>query len=317
MPINDIFSKRQKKLRGETPDVYIYDEIPQPLRVQIVHIWGDAFGYIYRPDRYEGLLAGYAYQSIYKILCREYGIFHLNNEHELRIGTLSGYFSALRDFFVSVQETEKALDVIELSFQFIDRDTRDVNYHLSSRPSISADDAIKDLNVRFLEHGVGYKYEAGMLIRIDSELIHAEVVKPTLSLLRAKEYNGANEEFLKAHEHYRHQRYQECMNECLKAFESVMKAICHKHKWQYKQKDTAKILIDTCFKNGLIPHFLESHFTDLRSSLESGVPTVRNKMSGHGQGVQPNAVPAYMAGYLLHLTATSILLMVEAEKQLP
>jgi hypothetical protein len=70
-------------------------------------------------------------------------------------------------------------------------------------------------------------------------------------------------------------------------------------------------------KNVLIPHFLESHFTALRSSLESGVPTVRNKMSGHGQGVQPNAVPAHMAGYLLHLTATSILLMVEAEKQLP
>jgi hypothetical protein len=107
------------------------------------------------------------------------------------------------------------------------------------------------------------------------------------------------------------------MNECLKAFESVMKAICHKHKWQYNQKDTAKVLIDICLKEGLIPHFLESHFTALRSSLESGAPTVRNKMSGHGHGVQPNTVPAYMAGYLLHLTATSILLMVEAEKQLP
>jgi hypothetical protein len=312
----DIFSKRQKKLRGEVPDVYTYDKIPQPLRIQVVHIWQDAFGYIYRPDRNEGL-AGYAYQSIYKILCREYGIFHLNNEHELKIGTISGYFSALSDYFVSAQETEKALDVIELSFQFIDRDTRDDDYRLSSWPSITADDAIKELNLRFLEHGVGYKYEAGLLLRIDSELVHAEVVKPTLNLLRAKEYEGANEEFLKAHVHYRHQRYQECMNECLKAFESVMKAICHKRKWQYNQKDTAKVLIDTCFKKGLIPQYLESHFTSLRSCLESGVPTVRNKLSGHGQGVQPNAVPAYMAGYLLHLTATSILLMVEAEKQLP
>ena len=35
----DIFSKRQKKLRGEVPDVYTYDSIPEPLRVQIIHIW--------------------------------------------------------------------------------------------------------------------------------------------------------------------------------------------------------------------------------------------------------------------------------------
>jgi hypothetical protein len=313
MPSLDIFSKRQKKLRGEIPDVYTYDEIPQPLRVQIIHIWKDAVGNI---NLYESQ-AGQVYREIYKTLCREYGVFYLNDKHELRNGAYAKLLSALSDFFVSVQETEKALDVIELSFQFIDRYTRDNNYRLYSQPSITADDAIEELNRRFLDHGVGYKYEAGMPIRIDSELIHAEVVKPTLNLLRAEEYKGANEEFLKAHEHYRHQRYQECMNECLKAFESVMKAICHKRKWQYNQKDTAKILIDTCFKKGLIPNFLESHFTALRSCLESGVPTVRNKMSGHGQGVQPNAVPAYMAGYLLHLTATSILLIVEAEKQLP
>jgi hypothetical protein len=38
MRILDLFSKRQKKLRGEMPDVYMYDELPQPLKVQIVHM---------------------------------------------------------------------------------------------------------------------------------------------------------------------------------------------------------------------------------------------------------------------------------------
>ena len=41
MGIFDLFSKRQKRLRGEAPDVYTYDEIPEPLRVQIVHIFRD------------------------------------------------------------------------------------------------------------------------------------------------------------------------------------------------------------------------------------------------------------------------------------
>ena len=44
MAIFDLFSKRQKKLRGEVPDVYTYDDIQSPLRVQIVHIWTDALG---------------------------------------------------------------------------------------------------------------------------------------------------------------------------------------------------------------------------------------------------------------------------------
>ena len=44
MAIFDLFSKRQKKLRGEAPDVYSYDEIPNALRVQIVHIWQDVLG---------------------------------------------------------------------------------------------------------------------------------------------------------------------------------------------------------------------------------------------------------------------------------
>ena len=40
----EIFSKRQKKLRGEAPDVYQYETIPQELRVQVVHIWWDVWG---------------------------------------------------------------------------------------------------------------------------------------------------------------------------------------------------------------------------------------------------------------------------------
>lgn len=44
MPIFDIFSKRQKRLRGETPDVYQYDTLPDGLRVQVVRILERAFG---------------------------------------------------------------------------------------------------------------------------------------------------------------------------------------------------------------------------------------------------------------------------------
>jgi len=47
MTIFDLFSKRQKRSRGEVPDVYQYETIPTELRVQIIHIIRDAFGDLY------------------------------------------------------------------------------------------------------------------------------------------------------------------------------------------------------------------------------------------------------------------------------
>ena len=77
------------------------------------------------------------------------------------------------------------------------------------------------------------------------------------------------------------------MNECLKALESTLKIICAKRKWPHRDTDTAKTLIDVVFAHGLVPDWLQSEFTALRSTLESGVPTGRNRLSGHGQGITP------------------------------
>jgi len=141
-------------------------------------------------------------------------------------------------------------------------------------------------------------------------------VKPILRLLNDKHYAGAQQEFFKAHEHYRHGDAKETLNECLKAFESLMKAICDKRKWPYVKTATAKELIRVCLDNNLIPAFWESHYTALRSMLESGVPTGRNKLSGHGQGSTPTTVPSHLVSYMLHITAASMLFLAEAEAAL-
>jgi hypothetical protein len=79
MAIFDIFSKRQKALRGELPDVYRYDKIPDPLKVQIIHIWRDALG-DEQAYQNEYLGAKGMYQFIVETLCREYGLFELPRE---------------------------------------------------------------------------------------------------------------------------------------------------------------------------------------------------------------------------------------------
>ena len=126
--------------------------------------------------------------------------------------------------------------------------------------------------------------------------------------------NGANDEFLSAHEHYRHQRYKECLNDCLKSFESLMKAIHKKHSWQFNDTDTAKKLINSCLANNLVPEYLQNQFSSIRILLESGIPTIRNKEGGHGQGAEITKVPEYLASYTLHLTATNLLFLAKCEE---
>lgn len=306
MSIFDLFSKRQKKLRGEIPDVYQYEDINNNFRVQVVHIVTETFG----KDTYPHNYTSNAFDEIHRILCKEYGVFSLKEDENYS-------FNAIYNFFLSTSDYEKVLDIIELSFKFINEVVRQDSYQYYTRDNrLTPDEAIEELNQRFKEHGIGYQFESNELIRIDSQIIHSEVVKPVLKLLHNKIYSGANEEFLKAHEHYRNNRNQECLNECLKSFESTLKAICDKNNWSFNQNDTSKRLIKICFDNNLIPTYLQTQFSSLQQLFESGVPTIRNKNSGHGQGTQSINVTNEMASYMLHLTATNILFLVQQEELL-
>jgi hypothetical protein len=293
------------------PDVYVYDDLPQQLRKQIIHIWLDTLGN--GKQWWEGRVKD-SYTLIVNTLCREYGIFKLPGAQEYGD---RDYIQELANFFLHEKEIEKALDAVGLSFRAINRLTRSWEYLQRSNARDLADAAIEELNGRFKEHGVGYQFSDGEIIRIDSELIHSEVVKPALRLLNQKKYTGVQQEFLKAHEHYRHGNSKEALNECLKAFESLMKSICDKRGWGYTENATAKNLIQACLDNGLIPSYWQQNFTSLRSLLESSVPTGRNKLGGHGQGATATTVPDHLVAYMLHMTASALVFLGEAEASLP
>ncbi|UUA73595.1 STM4504/CBY_0614 family protein [Cellvibrio sp. QJXJ] len=300
MSIIDVFSKRQKKYRGEVSDVYQYDKIPNTLRVQLIHIVRDTIG-VNTHNSYE------AYRQIHKVLCKEYGVFSL-------LPSARDDFEAIYDFFLKEKDVERCLDVIELSIRYIDGYVRKNYYQFPQMQS--PDDAIEELNLRFKESSVGFQYVSGELIRVDSQFLHSNVAKPVLNLLGSEEmYLGANDEFLSAFEHYRHKRYKESMNECLKSFESVMKAIHDKYTWPYGKGDAAQKLINSCLANQLIPDYLQTQFSSIKGLLESGTPTVRNKESGHGQGAEIKSIPEHFASYALHLTATNLLFLIECEKK--
>jgi hypothetical protein len=310
MPIIDIFSKRRKKEKGEIPDVYTYSDLPEKLRVQIIHIikgaLGDATDYRSRTS------VSNIYNFIVNSLCREYGLFRLPSPSQQ---TDVESFLSLFNFILIEKDIEKVFDAVELSFRAIDHITRNYNYLSRVDASHIADDALTELNARFIEQGVGYCYVNGNIIKINSQFIHSEVVIPALKLISDKKYLGVQDEFLSAHKHYREGNKKDTINDCLKAFESMMKVICKKRGWKYEENAVAKELINILFENNFIPPFWQSYYAALRSLLECGVPTGRNKLSAHGQGEIPLRVPDPIVAYILHMTAASIVFLGEADNE--
>jgi hypothetical protein len=294
MPVYNLFSKRMKTERGEISDVYQYNVFEYNLKVKIIHIIKDYFGENYIGEEY--------YQEIINILCREYGVFELSRRY-------GNNYEHLFNYFLSETDTEKALNVVELCFQFIENPTRANDRFSYAERRISSNDAIQELNDRFKEEGFGYKYISGNIIKLTNEITHNEIVKPVLKLLSDKSFKGAEEEFLSAHTHYRKSENKECITDCLKAFESTMKIICKKKKFQVNDNATAKELVAKFFKENYIPQYLQSNFTSLQSLIESGVPTIRNKLSAHGQGDKEINPDDNITEYVIHLTASNILFL--------
>jgi hypothetical protein len=288
-------------------DVLTYT-IHRKLRNQVYHICTDFF---YNNDLDEKLVDE-ARQNIYDIICSEEGVKSLY---------LNGHFidnnpaDQVDSYFENLENTDKVLDTIEVVFHFIGMISKIYSENYRNQPTIRYDfkACIADLNKRFFENGVGYQYESGKIIKVSNEILHQEVTKKALEILREQEFENANEEFLKAHEHFRHDRLKECLNESLKSFESVLKILIKKNGWQYNEKDTAKALIEIAFANRLVPTYLQNSFTGIRTILESSIPTIRNKNSGHGQGPEKIIVPKHLASYMLYLTGATIIYLVSSD----
>ncbi len=284
------------------PDLYQYSTLPKQLRAQIVYILRDAIGHG-EHDEYSIYIRASVtwWQWVEDTARRESGIFELARGANARARCEAYMMGALDN---------AVLDIIDIAFQTIDTEIRSNEDVWGDDVLVPPDKAIAELNQRFKEHGVGYEFVSGKLRRIDSEYVHAETVKPALELLHDHAFTGPEQEFQKAHEHYRHGRHKEAIADALKAFESTMKAICDARRWWYPPNATASTLVKIIFDEELIPRYLESEYTSLRTLLESGIPTVRNKTSGHGQGATPVEVPAHFVAYALHLAASNIVFLV-------
>lgn len=303
MPILELYSTRNKDLY---PDVYQYEHASDKLRVQLVKIFFDAFGekeeYWNSGMRF-GSAAHFALREVFDLISKEYGVQTIH-------GYNFGCHEWLKNVFLKEPQIHKLLDLIEVLCTTLLTKVENNYYnfiHNSGSKQIPQD-AVDEINERMKREGFGFEYIDGVIIRIDQEFVHSEVTKPALFLL--SHFEGAKQEFLSAHEHYRHSRYEECLIDCNKSLESLLKHICDNERWSYS-KGTINALIPVCMEKELFPKYLQTQLSSLSTLISQGVSSIRNNESGHGQGSSLRELPQHLVSYTLHLTASNILFLGE------
>lgn len=304
MCMYELLSKRIKNALGE-PEVFLYNSFPQPFRNQVFYILEDVLSPYSTYD--ENL-----WDIFEELFCREKGLKGMGYDKLQK-----GYGkSSIEKYFRDCDDVD-FLDTIDYFFHVIDRKLRTLKpeYKYDYDADTAVNDAIMELNYRFKQHNLGYEFVNSQIITIDSTLLHETAVKPALKLLFEEGFEGAEDEIRKAYEKRRKGDNKNAILEAGKAFESTMKIICDKQGYTYdKAKDTAQKLISILEKNGFYPSYMNAHLISIRTTLETGLPVVRNKVSGHGQGNQVITISDEYTDYALHLAATNILFLVRLYK---
>lgn len=307
--IFDVFSRRNIKIEP------FVQNAPKTLRSKILLYCKDlftknAFGHM---D-----YSGEFWDEIHQMLLIRHGKFQLSDGHPKpqNVDTMT--------FLLSCND-EEFFDFIEYIFKVT------CLFHAS----IEEDKIVADINKLFASENIGYELTEFIkeesietisdapfsgrpgrviktiaypkVIKKDDEIIHTTAIKPALDLLDDPKFITANLEYRDALEDYRKGDYGDCLTKCCSAFESVMKIICDKRKWKYKQTDTASILLSTIINQSGINPFFEQPLII--------IATLRNKLSkSHGAGVVHKEVNQNIAQYSLSSTAAAIVFLVNETK---
>ena len=307
MPFETFAERKRRESQGGQPEVYIYDKAPAQLRHQIGLALSDGIGTFYIIGTYNAV--GYKQEmqfsyDCWKYIdkkCREEVYSYLTYEYE------DNFAQRVTTAINEIADIEEWISIVEICCMMA---AWLVDHHgVSQKRREAALSSIAKINHRFRQHGVGYQFENGRIIRKDSELMHAEVIKPALTLLNSPAFAKANEEFMTAHRHYRTGAFKDAVTAANRAFESMLKAICGLEGWTYNSGDTAARLVTVVNTNGLFTHDFDASVTAYVAMLKAGLPTVRNNAGGHGEGLAAKAVTSGIARFAINLTASNIVLL--------
>lgn len=308
MKLSNIFDVFSRRLPADVDDVPV---IPKTTRTRVIIWCREAFGVERSPGAPVGLLDRF-WLEICKSLQMRLG--------RAQLSRIQNPTSAIEDVFVYVSECEtpEFLDFLEYIFR-VDA------FRMISVP---AKDAVQEINELLRVDDVPFALTAfvdeqtlepfpfgGRLVPTTrvreypraiargSEVLHQEVTEPALALLGAPGFENAISEYLEALEDFRKGDYGDCLTKSGSSFESVMKVICDRKGWSYRQSDTAGQLVKTILGRTSLDTYLETPLLV--------VATLRNRLSkSHGAGIQAREISPHLAAYALHVAGAGIILLI-------
>jgi hypothetical protein len=220
-------------------------------------------------------------------------MFHCSGEEFLDF--MEDIFSAETFFHVSIGD-DKLVDELNALLQ-IDN----LPYHLTH----FVKETVQESSPRgYGSRTVTYTRAFPKVVVKENEVLHSNAMEPALTLLQQPHFLNANKEYLAALEDYRKGDLNDCIVKCCSAFESVLKVICDRKGWSYKQTDTASTLVKTVLSNTALDSYFES--------LLLIIATLRNRLSSaHGAGTIAKQPSRQVAQYALNATASAVVLLVQ------
>lgn len=202
MAVFETYAMRLRRTEtARQPDAYAYEELPPFLRKQLGQIFTSCIGPGSRPSLYQVSSRPNANAEWGKIA----EVFHREQEDfERSYDPNRTSHDWCMHYLTSSPNVHGVLSLIEICCRVMENVAKFPRHERRGRGSRQDPaEGVTEVNERFRIDGVGYKFEAGEIMRIDSEFVHDRVVKPALQLLGAPEFAEADREFRLAHEHYR------------------------------------------------------------------------------------------------------------------
>jgi len=177
---------------------------------------------------------------------------------------------------------------------------------------------LREFNVFLGDEFIGYQVvrnngQAPPLIvhRIDSELLHAQIVDRTFEITGAPEFVAANEHYSQAWKHYSKGDYPDAITNAAKAMESALKVVLTKMDSTIRTDNlSTSDLIRELFKRDFLPETMKPVVKQLRTLYEQAAPPLRND-SAHGD-VKPFEPDASLTLLVLNLVGSLIVFSVQA-----
>lgn len=293
----------------DDPSPFVLQPIPSSFKSQLVHIFNRVLGESLDGE-HGGRVRWHIWKRIGDKLAEESGEVSLANVINARSHS---YFSLVVGYITYTRRSEDSplpiLDAIEIFL-------RECSLVSADNLLSSVDNAEREINQRLRQHRLAYQVQNGLIIRVDSQYIHRQVVRPAFHLLQDARFDVAEKEFLQAHDDYLDGHNRKAMAGAHNTVESVLKAICNNMGWKYAPADGTKRLIDIVIRERqLVPALVEYDFKQWALAFENTATKVGNPRR-HGAGSTEDIIPDSVAAYGLHTAAANIVLIVSAYLEL-